>query len=106
MVPSLGLQNIRQPAIDQIFHRHRMDIARGIDLEQELEKILRSQAPDLLATLLAIEARVVAGTIEALVRSDVVQAKTLVRAEDREGDDVSFRTDAAGNGLAQLDEDP
>ena len=70
-----------------------------------LGKVLRRVAPDLLAAVLAIEARIVAGAVQRLVRGVVTERKSLVRADRREADDVAVRPDAARNLATELEQD-
>ena len=67
-----------------------------------MRQVLGGMAPNLQATLLGIELRVVAGTTKAAILSVVDQWKSLVRTERREPDDVAVRPDTSLDRLAEF----
>ena len=77
-----------------------IDIALVVHPQGELRQVLRGVAPDLLATLLAVEPAVVARTVQGFVGGVVTHVETLVRTEHRIGHDIAVRTCAALDGAA------
>ena len=61
-------------------------------------------APDLLATGLAVEAGIMAGTVHGPIGRAVVERVALVRAYRRETDDIALGTYSAWHCLAELQE--
>jgi len=57
-------------------------------------------APDLLATGLAVEARVMPGAVHGFIRGVVFERNPLLRAGRREADNVAIGADAARSALA------
>src|SRR6516164_6692895 len=97
-------QSVAKAAVDQLVDAVGEDVAIGGDVQPKLRQVLGRMAPDLLAALLAVEARIVAGTVEGLVGCVIAEGIALVRAECREGHDVAIRTDAALDLVAELDQ--
>ena len=85
-----ALQHVRQAAIKQLIDAFGVDVAFGVDAQYVLGKVLGRVAPDFLAAVLAIKARVMAGAVQRLVGGIVSERKPFVRADRREADDVAL----------------
>ncbi|MNT84379.1 hypothetical protein D3C72_2243830 [compost metagenome] len=67
VITPLPLQHIGQTAVDQLVRAFGIDIALVVHPQGELGQVLRGVAPDLLATLLAVEPAEMAGTVQSFV---------------------------------------
>src|SRR5229473_1661078 len=88
-------QHVGQAAVQKFVHAFGVDVALAVDAQHVLRKILRGLAPDLLATGLAVEARVMPGAVHCFIRGVVIERKTLVWTDGRKADDVTVSADAA-----------
>ena len=101
-----ALQHVRQAAINELINAFGVDVALGIDPQLILGKVLGRVTPDFLAAVFAIEARIVAGAVQGLVRGIVTERKSLMRADRRKADDVTVRPDPARNLTTKLQRTP
>jgi hypothetical protein len=106
MIAPLTRQHVGQTAVDQLVHAIGIDVALVVDAQLELRQVLRGMAPDLLAARFAVEAAEMAGAVQRLVGGVVGQLPALVRAQDREGDDVAVRPHAPRTGVPSFRSTP
>src|SRR6266851_976573 len=97
-------QHVGQAAVQKLVNAFGVDFALAVDAQHVLRKILRGLTPDLLATGLAVEARVMPGAVHCFIRGVVIERKSLVRTGRRETHNVTIGADATGYALAELEQ--